>query len=175
MENSAESPKKNAYSSGRNTHWLIDEYGSLIMAICLAHTRNIHDAEDIAQEVMLKAFQKIETIRDPNRIRQWLAQIARRSCIDFYRKSRLVRTVSLSKEAGDSIANNDEQHQRFERLYGSISHLPKKNRQVIYLFYMDKLTCSQIADMLKISETAIRKRLCRARSELHNMLKDMDI
>jgi len=65
---------------------LVREYTSAVYGLCLAYTRNIHDAEDAVQDVFLKAFAKLHTLKDSACIRSWLLKIARRTCIDKHRK-----------------------------------------------------------------------------------------
>ena len=55
---------------------LVRKYASAVLGLCLAHTKNLHDSEDIMQEVFLKAFTKLNTLRDHTRARTWLLQIA---------------------------------------------------------------------------------------------------
>jgi len=60
----------------------------VVWAICIANVRNLHDAEDIMQDVFLKALAGIKTLRDRSRVRPWLLQIARRTCADHHRQSK---------------------------------------------------------------------------------------
>ena len=62
---------------------LFRAHGQAVFAVCLANTRNHHDAEDIMQAVFLKSIAKVSSVREPARVRAWLMQVARRLCVDF--------------------------------------------------------------------------------------------
>lgn len=56
---------------------LVRTYATAVLGVCLAHMRNIHDSEDITQDVFIKAFTKLDTLRDRSRVRGWLLQTHR--------------------------------------------------------------------------------------------------
>ncbi|MHC4499850.1 MAG: RNA polymerase sigma factor, partial [Planctomycetota bacterium] len=95
---------------------LVRKYASAVLGLCLAHTKNFHDSEDIMQEVFLKAMMKLKTLRDETRARPWLLQIARRLCADYYRQRRPQRTVSEDVPAQPDCIN-----QHIVRLHEGIS------------------------------------------------------
>ena len=103
---------------------LVHKYASAVLGLCIAHTKNFHDSEDIMQEVFLKAFTKIHTLRDTSRARPWLLRIARRMCIDYHRKRPAAQAMSEDMSA-PSLARDEG----FERLYEAISKLPDDYRE----------------------------------------------
>ena len=84
---------------------LVRKYASAVLGLCIAHTKNFHDSEDIMQEVFLKAFTKIHTLRDPSRARPWLLQIARRMCIDYHRKRSTAQTIAKDMPASSGTGD----------------------------------------------------------------------
>ncbi len=56
---------------------LVRTYALAVLGVCLAHMRNIHDGEDVMQDVFIKAFTKLDTLRDRSRVRGWLLQTHR--------------------------------------------------------------------------------------------------
>lgn len=146
---------------------LVNEHASAVLGMCIAHTRSIHDAEDVAQEVLLRACAKIGSLREPSSARAWLLQIARRLCIDHYRKTRPDGQLNeniAAPEAGLSDAA--------AALHAAIARLPESQREAIALYYMDGRKCSSIAAALGVSEEAVRTRLMRARLKLHDLLSE---
>jgi len=121
------------------------------------------------QEVFLKAFDKIHTLRDPGSAKSWLLQIARRSCIDRYRKAVPTRQIPDNLSAPQ---DNDNSSSRIERLHRAISELPETFREPIMLYYINGRSCTSVAQSLGISESAIRSRLSRARLQLHDLLAE---
>ena len=146
---------------------LVRKYASAVLGLCIAHTKNFHDSEDIMQEVFLKAFKKIHTLRDPDRFRPWLMQIARRMCIDYHRKRPAAQAMPENLPASSGAGA-----EQTERLYEAISKLPDGYREPITLYYLDGRNCAGVAKALGLSEDAVRSRLVRARLRLHEILSE---
>jgi len=146
---------------------LVREYASAVLGLCIAHTKNFHDSEDIMQEVFLKAFEKIHTLRDADRARPWLMQITRRMCIDYHRKHLAAQAIPENLSAPSGTGN-----EQTERLYKAISKLPDGYREPITLYYLDGRNCAGVAKTLGLSEDAVRSRLVRARLRLHEILSE---
>jgi RNA polymerase sigma-70 factor (ECF subfamily) len=146
---------------------MVRRHASAVWGVCLAHTRNIHDSEDIMQDVFIKAFTKLHTLKDPGRLRGWLLQIARRACIDFLRGR-----VSERQAVRNMPAERHVMDKRVLRIHKAISQLPDNYREPIILYYLDGRDCRGVAQALGISETAVRSRLTRARLQLHKILRE---
>ena len=150
---------------GLTPETLVRNHAPAVLGLCLAHTQNMHDSEDIMQDVFLKAFTKLDTLRDPSRARAWLLRIARRRCIDHYRKR-----SSIEKRSGRAPSPSKNSDERILRLHRAISKLPDSYREPISLYYLNGRKCASVAKSLGISETAVRTRLARARLWLHEIL-----
>jgi RNA polymerase sigma-70 factor (ECF subfamily) len=166
-EQSKKSPDNSESGGSLTPQMLVQKYSSAVLALCIAHTKNFQDSEDIMQEVFLKAFTKIHTLRDASRARPWLLQIARRMCIDYKRKR---TTNQLIPE--DMPAPPETGDENIERLHEAISKLPDDYREPITLYYLDGRNCASVARILGLSEDAIRSRLVRARYKLHEILSE---
>ncbi|MHC4203925.1 MAG: RNA polymerase sigma factor [Planctomycetota bacterium] len=145
---------------------LVRDHASVVLGFCMNFTKNFHDSEDIMQDVYLQAFTKLRTLRNPARVRPWLLKIARRMCIDHYRK----RRSSYSLAEVDESARPDYGNEHIMRVHTAISKLPENYREAITLYYLDGRDCVGVASSLRISETAVRQRLVRARLMLHDLL-----
>jgi len=144
---------------------LVRKYASVVLGFCLANTKNFQDGEDIMQEVFLKAFTRLGTLKDPSRVRSWLLKIARRTCIDYYRQRRPAQRIPE-----ETTARLDYGNEHIVRLHTAISKLPKHYRETITLYYLDGQKCASVARSLDIKEAAVRRRLVRARLMLHDLL-----
>lgn len=144
---------------------LVRKYASSVLGVCLAHTKNFHDSEDIMQDVFLKAVQKFDTLRHHSRARSWLLKITRRKYIDYYRNSK-----PTQKMPDDVAAPTNTATEQISRLHNAISKLPEGFREPITLYYLDGRKCASVAKTLGISEEAVRRRLVRARLQLHELL-----
>lgn len=146
---------------------LVREYASVVLGVCMAYTRNLHDSEDMMQETFVKALGKIKTLKKPDRARSWLLQIARNTCIDHQRQRR--HTRPLPDDLPD-LAQPD--HANIKRLYRAIARLSETYREPITLYYLKQRNCAAVAQALGISEPAVRRRLVRARLQLHAILSE---
>ena len=146
---------------------LFRRHAQAVFAVCLANTRNYHDAEDVVQAVFLKAIGKISSLREPARARAWLLQVARRECIDFHRRRKPMKP--LLDEPSAPVADGSAAGQR---LHEAIQKLPQTYREAIVLYYLDGRNCSGVAASLGATESAVRQRLVRARAMLHDLLQE---
>ena len=146
---------------------LVHRYAPAVLGVCLAHAKSMHDGEDLMQEVFLKAVSKLHTLRDSGKVRGWLMQIARRTCIDHYR-----RRINTQQIPDDLPAADDDTGNKISRLHRAISQLPESFREPISLYYLNGRNCASVAKTLGISETAVRSRLARARLRLHEILSE---
>ncbi|MEM7255845.1 MAG: RNA polymerase sigma factor [Pseudomonadota bacterium] len=137
------------------------------------------DAEDLAQEVFLKAWRyRASYSPDKAQPSTWLFTIARNTAID-----------RLKKNAGYSLSHGDaeipaeptphpehqlQQCQSQQQLAIAIRQLPINDRCAIALFYMNDLSVAQAASVMQCSDTAFKTRLSRARSKLKAILQAMD-
>jgi len=152
----------------RNWSWLKGLVYSVIT--------NTYDIDDVLQDICVRVISKINTLREPERFRPWLAVLARRQAIRYSQRKN-PRTVSLDEEVAGQLCDykadqllvieRKEQHQQILQAVGS---LPEKYRQVFMLQYADDLTYGQIAEILDIPITTVQIRLVRARRMIYNQV-----
>ena len=94
---------RNADSSA-DTH-LVKAYSGRVFAICLGMLGNTHDAEDVAQQTLLKAITNIKQLRRQEQVGAWISRIAKNLCIDFIREQKRRRS-SLAEQAVASRNNS---------------------------------------------------------------------
>ena len=147
------------------------------------------DAEEVAQETLLKVFQNFDQLREPERVRAWVFRIARNACLMKRRKSVFAPAQELSLEqflpAGDrdgaprrlEIADwsalPDDQLLRGELrgvIQQAISELPEIYRVVILLRDVQELTTAETAGILDTNEEVVKTRLHRARLAVRQKL-----
>lgn len=146
---------------------LVHRFASAVFGLCIANTKNLHDSEDIMQEVFVRAFEKLDTLKDPSRARPWLMKIARRMCIDCHRRRQTAQPI-----IDDIPAQPHYGSESIIRVHTAISKLPQKYREPIALYYLDGRKCAGVGETLGISEVAVRRRLVRARLMLHELLAE---
>lgn len=152
-------------------HALAETYRSMVYRIALNFFRNIQDAEDAAQEVMLKLYLRAEPFESQKHARNWLIRVTLNHCRSVWRSPWRQR-VSLEELTAAIPFSCPEDGTLFQ----AVMELPEKHRTVLYLFYYEDMTVREIAEILKLSETAVTSRLSRARKALKDewteVLKD---
>jgi RNA polymerase sigma-70 factor (ECF subfamily) len=132
------------------------------------------DAEDLTQDVFIRAYRSISRLREPERFRSWLYTIAVNRVNDYLRKKR-VRSIFKSSDEGTDIRPVADQLEEppealeqvlkedFWRQVGQIAKkLSKMEREVFMLRFFDNLNINEIAQILKKSDSTVKTHLYRA-------------
>ena len=134
-------------------------------------------AEDLAQDVFLKAWKTSRTYQPRATVRTWLMRIATNTCLDYRRRGRLRRALSLGSEsvpdlpAGDSgPARASTAREGTDPVQLAIVQLPFKQRAAIVLRHYPEFSYAQIAEVLDVSVPAVESLLFRARANLRAKL-----
>jgi RNA polymerase sigma-70 factor (ECF subfamily) len=154
-------------------------YQEDVFRICLGFSRNPPDAEDLSQEVYLKAFRKIGTVREPGALRAWLLRIARNTCLDHQKKSRLFRLFKRSVTPDDARESPTQQEhvntrQRLTRLKEAVRRLPKKQKVVFVMREYGHLSYTELAETLGLKQGTVMSRLNRARRAVLDFMREGD-
>ena len=156
---------------------LVRKYQKSVHALAWRKIGDFHIAEDITQDTFLKAYQKLSTLKKPQRFASWLYVIAANHCTTWLRKKR-ISTESLEntssaqlKEAtysGYVIEENERTTAEAQReiVKKLLAKLQESDRTVITLYYLGEMTCEEISEFLGVSVAAIKNRLYRARQRL---------
>ena len=159
---------------------LVDKYKASVYALAYAKLGNFHDAQDITQEVFLKAYQKLRTLKHWDKFLSWLYAITSNMCKDFLRAkakrpdSEYIADQDTARLERRSLASYHED-EVYQSLHETLAMLPEIHRQVLTLHYLGGMSCREIGQFLGVSPHAIAMRLNRARSKLKKeMLTLMD-
>lgn len=141
-----------------------------IFRMIYARIQSLSDAEDLTQEVFLKAFRNVKTLRSPELFRAWLYRIALNGVTDYRRRQRFTSLFGFggkedlddhpdaSPDGFDLLAGK----QFWERFNGFLTGLPTLQQEVFRLRFIDHLGIQEIAVMLKRNESTIKTHLYRA-------------
>lgn len=160
----------------------IDLYQARVFGFVKRMVSTSEEAEDISQEVFIRAFQNIHRFDSRANIKTWVFRIAHNLCIDQARKTkRSVQKVSFTNDADETeeIEVSDEswapeklliQTQMFELVEDAIASMSEKLRAVLLLHDREDLAYDEIATMLEIPEGTVKSRLFLARNYLQTKL-----
>lgn len=158
---------------------LVDRYQSFVFTLALRFTKNREDAEEVAQDIFIKAYRSLADFRGASKFSTWLYTIVNTTCITFLRKKRL-ETHSLDNEkvfeAADNLesgmrANLVEQKSRVIMVNRAIHMLNTDDAEIITLFYKGEQTLEEIATVLRIEPNTAKVRLHRARTRLKEKME----
>ena len=134
-------------------------------------------AEDLAQDVFLKAWKTSRTYQPRAMVQTWLMRIATNTCLDYRRRSRFRRALSLGSESAADMptdgldpAQASETQERTDPVQLAIVQLPFKQRAAIVLRHYHDFSYAQIAEVLNLSVPAVESLLFRARGNLRAKL-----
>ncbi|HEV2195486.1 MAG TPA: sigma-70 family RNA polymerase sigma factor [Candidatus Acidoferrum sp.] len=153
------------------------ECGPLAFRVARGVLRNTADAEDVAQEALLRAYKSFERLRDRNRFRGWLVRISFRLALDRLRsaKRREQRDTLWAKPghlppvaSAEEIAASNQFQGHLER---ALEELPEKFRLVLLLSAMDGYTIEEIASMIAVPLGTVKSRIFIARKKLAEKLR----
>ena len=147
----------------------------LAVRVAYSVVRNQSDAEDVAQESLVRAYRSFHRLRDRDRFRAWLVRMTWRIAIDWKRGHRRRGTrenavARLAPQFGD--AERDAiAHDRAARLWAAIDALPEKLRLVVVLAAIDGHGTRDVSALLGIPEGTVKSRLFDARQKLKELLQ----
>lgn len=149
---------------------LMTQYGSSLLRMCCLHLRDASLAEDAVQDTFLKAYKRLDDLRDEQRERAWLMSIAINTCRDYLRTAwlrHIDRRVSLDllpEPTCESVWPD-------ATVITEVMSLPPKLREAVLLRYYQGMKLKEVADALRISPSTVKQRLDRANTILRSRLE----
>jgi RNA polymerase sigma-70 factor (ECF subfamily) len=143
---------------------LYEQYGRLIHGVLLAHV-SYHDAEDLMQDVFVKALERLPALREPAAFCSWLIAIARRMATDY------VRARKITSEAGPSLGGGPEPDGEAFAVLAVIQRLPESYRETLVLRLVEGMTGPEIAARTGLAPDSVRVNLCRGMKLLRDQLE----
>ena len=129
------------------------------------------DCADAIQDTIVKAFSKIQTLKNDKYAKTWLMRILINECYTILRKTRKV--ISLDEMCETTELAADEKSD-YSDLYKAVGSLKEDLRMPVILYYIENFNIREIAQIMDISEGAVQKRLARARGKLRQDLQESE-
>ena len=165
--------EQNAYAE------LVNRYQAYVFTLILRMIKIREDAEEVAQDVFVKAYRSLADFRGESKFSTWLYTIANTTSITFLRKKKLdiqsldnekVFEVADSKDSGFR-ANLIEQKSRVNMVNEAIAMLSPADAEIITLFYKAEQTLEEISRILRLETNTVKVRLHRARTRLKEKME----
>ena len=155
-------------------------YAGMVYRHCLHMLKNVQEAEDAAQESMLRAFRAYPAFRGKGAA-SWLYAIAHNTCLDILKSARYRREVMTLddpenewQQVSDSPAPDEAYVQKAEdeRLWQLVMTLPQEQQTMLSLYYGENMSYEQIARATGVRVGTVKSRLSRAKEQLTKKLKE---
>lgn len=158
----------------------IKQYERLVITLCLSFTKNYFDAEDIAQQTFITAYEKAHLFNGDN-FKSWITTIAANKCRD-YLKSPLRNNLSLSEEQYQCIEEKEHLPEKIfmenyskEKVYNLCDKLKEPYKSVALNYFCNNVKLSELADETGESIKTLQTRLYRSKSLLKALWKEEGI
>jgi RNA polymerase sigma factor (sigma-70 family) len=163
---------------GDNAAWadLVRLHQQAIFRLAYLHLGDAAEAEDAAQDCLIRAFRSLHSFDDDRPLRPWLLRIVSNLALNRRRSAgrywaalqRAVRDESIS---ADGLARLTETKQESEELWKAVQKLPGSMQNVVYLRYFLDLSVEETAQTLEIAEGTVKSQTHRALERLHTIIK----
>ena len=157
---------------------LVHKYQEMVYTYVFQKVRNEADAQDVTQEVFLRAYRNLYQLRHPHQFRSWLYTIMSNEC------NRWLVRVTKTRQRETGLEDATEEAVRIDPKYTTpteewrvdleqaIAGLPDDNRVAVSMFYMSNCSLKEISEFLGVSVNTVKGKLHRARQQLGSALSD---
>ena len=158
---------------------LMEPLEQLVWRVCWHYTGNREAAEDCGQEAMIRIWRSLESYRGDCALESWVYRIAANCCMDWLRKKKRDRSVSMEPmveqgfDPADDAPGTEEQvvaKDERQRLREAIALLPDDQREALILTQLEKVSYEEAAQTLGVSEGTVKSRVNRAKARLKEIL-----
>ena len=153
---------------------LVERYQSLVFSLVMRMVRHRQDAEDVAQDVFVKAYSSLAGFRGGSRFSTWLCRIAYNTAVSYIRRYRPDKAGIEIQNEHDTCEDEDEHSphdERLQQLQQLLAQLPPEDAMLLTLYYQHEKTVEELASITGLSVANVKVRLHRIRKKLHEEIK----
>ena len=154
---------------------LVENYSRLLFRVAHSVLRSRSEAEDVVQDAFVRVIERRRSLLEIRDMRLWLVRIAWNLALD---RRRRIRPEQMDESFAESLAVKGlpvderlDQAQRMRSVLREIERLPRSERHVLLLSAIEELGTTEMAEVLRRSESAVRALLFRARARLRERLE----
>lgn len=159
---------------------LVEKYQGYVYTIVLRMVKVKEEAEEVAQDTFIKAFDSLSSFRGESKFSSWLYSIAYRKALDQLRKNKRHKASELIEEITEGeMGKSENAHQQLEakersaQIQECIMKLPEVEAALITLYYFEEQSVKEIAKITKLSEDNIKVKLHRSRKKMFSLLEHL--
>ncbi len=149
---------------------LYDRYANKVYGKCLSFFKDKEIAQDMVQEVLVKAFTRLSAFRIESRFSTWLYAITYNYCVEQYRRNQRYPISQLDDNL--EVPEDDESEEReilslkMEQLKLALDRVAPEDKMILLMKYQDDMSIRELMETLELQESAVKMRLARARTRV---------
>lgn len=157
---------------------LYDRYSDKVYGKCILMVKDLTLAQDLTQDILVKAFTKLNTFKGKSSFSTWLYQVTYTHCIDYIRKNKKIYKEELVEDKLEDIDNDDlgvdEVHEKvllemkLEHVKQILNEIKAEERSLILMKYQDNMSIAELCEMYNMSPSAIKMKLKRTRDKIRD-------
>lgn len=148
---------------------LYEELSPMVFGVCLRYADSRDDAKDMMQDAFVKVYERIGSLKDPSRLRVWTYNIAINTCIDAFRRRRMMPAAidigSLADEEEEPLAYT------MDEMVAALQQITSRQRMVFNMCCIEEMPADKVAERLGCTASNVRAVLCDARRNIRNILE----
>lgn len=158
---------------------LVNKYQQYVFTLAMRYVNNREVAEELAQDVFVKAYRYLADFKGNSKFSTWLYTIVNTTCLSYLRKKK-DETILLEEEriiaiadsgAGERPADRMDQKTQQRMITDALSHLPETDARILSLYYRGEQTVEEIGVIVGLGAGNVKVRLFRARQKLKEVLE----
>ena len=168
--------------NGKTEHYeyFLDRYGQQVFVLIDRIVACQEDAEELTQDVFLRAFQQLSSFKAESSFSTWIYRIATNTALSVVRKKK-DEVVRLEDSAFSNISDSqvdealeDDSEEQLQRLQRAMEQLDADERALISLYYMEEKPLVEVAFILGLTEANAKTKLYRLRKKLYILIKNQE-
>jgi RNA polymerase sigma-70 factor (ECF subfamily) len=157
---------------------LVDRYKSLVFTLSLRMMKQTEEAEEVAQDVFIKAFQKLHSFKGNSKFSTWLYRITYNTCLDALSRKQHQPTHhaveindQITEDRVDDILAQLEREEVRTQLEECIQLLPEADAFLVTLYYLKEQTLAEISEITGLTKNNVKVKIFRSRKKLYEILE----
>lgn len=155
--------------SNQEVKEIYQKYHDMVWRICLMQMGNSHDAYDCTQETFIRFINSSPKFQSEEHQKAWLIRVAINYCTDVKKSSWRKKLISMTSE---EMYEHMEVQPEHTEVYETMMELPDKYRAVLYLYFYEGYSLTEISEILKVNKSTLRSRFAKAKEIMKKYLED---
>lgn len=158
---------------------LVDRYKDLVYTLAIKMLNNKEEAEEIAQDTFIKAYNSLCKFKGESKFSTWLYKITYNTCLDALKKKKKQNNVTYIEDfsehqtkALETIFDSLDEKERNKAIQDCVAQLPQDEAFLLTLYYFDDQSIEEVAKIMNISTDNVKVKLFRTRKKLASILKN---